>query len=109
VSKEMKEDEWMKKARDIEEAPKWLREGDTVEVVYGEFEEVETPRKDRRTGNEYVTIDFKVSIVLPNGSKAFRLVDKYTFVDLIKEFKAHAKDGVMPKTVTYRRPVRRRY
>ena len=41
MSKELKEDQWILKAKEIEHAPSWLREGDTVEVVYGEFEEIE--------------------------------------------------------------------
>ena len=103
------EDEWQKKAKKIETMARWLREGDVVEVVYGEFEEVQTDRVDKRTGNPYQTTDFKITVLKSDGSKAFRLIDKYVFVDLMKSFKAGSKDGVMPKTIQYRRPVRRRY
>lgn len=102
-----KVDKWILEAKAIEEAPIWLVEGDTVEIIYGNFEKVVTDRKDRNTGRAYQTNDFKIGVKLRDGTVGYRLVSKYLFVDIIKAFKDEKKahDG---ETLTYRRPLRRR-
>jgi len=108
LSKEEYEDKWTKLAFEIKRTPSWLRRGETVTIVYGDFEEVETARTDKKTGASYKSKDWKIGVLLRDGSKAWRMIDKYVFVDVMKMFKARAVDGKVPATVVYRRPLRRR-
>ncbi len=96
----MTEDKWLQKKNEIDNTARWLQEGERVEIVYGEFEEVETPRKDRRSGREYISKDFKIAVVLPDGRKAFRKVGQYLFSEIIGQFQREK----MPKTIQYMRP-----
>lgn len=108
MPKEIEPDKWMQKADEIEKTATWLQEDEVVEVVYGDFEEVETSRTDKRTGNPFVTKDWRIGIRVADGSIGYRLIHRSVFVDLIKAFKAEAKGGKVPETIQYRRP-RRRY
>jgi len=107
LSREVKWNKWLRKAYEIEHSLIWLRRGETAEIVFGEFEEVGTDCTDQRMGKPCKTTDVKIKVVLADGSEAWRLIDKYTFVDLMKKFDESAKDGVLSKTLVYRRPFRR--
>lgn len=98
---------WTEEKDKIERTPVWLRESDIVEVDFSVMPEpVETPRKDARTGREYKSIDYKIAIFLADGSRAFRMIDKYVLVDMTKAWELASPSK--PKRMSYRRPVRRR-
>ncbi|UCE29665.1 MAG: hypothetical protein JSV85_02815 [Candidatus Bathyarchaeota archaeon] len=105
MSKEEYEDKRTKLAVEIEPTPSWLRRGETVTIVYGEFEEVEIEHKNKQTGDSYMTKEWMIGILLRDGSEAFRLVSPSVFADIVKAFEAESKDGKMPKTLVYQRPL----
>jgi hypothetical protein len=94
--------DWVKRKDELDREAKWLGEGETIEVVYGEFEEVKTPRSDEETGRKYETTDFKIGCMV-RGKKCYRLVNKYLFSEIVGMFQEakKTKDG---ETLTFMRP-----
>jgi hypothetical protein len=94
----------VKMKTDIDTEANWLRDGESIEVIYGEFWEAKTKRKDEITGNEFETDDFKIGGTSEDGKHVFRLVNKYVFSDIIGLFQSKAVDGKLPKTVFFEKP-----
>lgn len=98
------------RAKEIDEAARWLNEEETVEVVYGEFWEVLTPREGEG-GRSYESHDFKLGCLSECGNlkskRKYKLVNKWMFSEIVGKFQevAAANKGKFPETLLYTRPV----
>lgn len=102
--KEVKVDDPLKELEALEKQASWLTEGERVEVVYGEFWKVKTPRTDNDTGKPYATNDYKIGCKNEDGDHVFRLVNKYDWKRIMDTFKAKMVNNKMPQSVWFERP-----
>lgn len=104
------DDKWFAKKEEIDDNALWLNEGDTVTVHYGDFEEITTKRRDKKTDNPYETHDFKVGVTLPNGVRTYWKVSKYLFSAILQQFADAPRkaDGKIADTISYTRPFNNR-